>query len=82
MTDTDLSGVRRPVAEAHGLPNAHYTDQDVYAEERDALLFSHWAGLAVASDVPEAGDAVPIDFLGMPLERTTIAATASLGSTK
>ena len=64
---TDLSSVRRPLAEANGLPNAHYTDPDIFAEERNALLFTQWAGLAVASDVPEAGDAKPITFLGMPL---------------
>ncbi|MDA7430177.1 aromatic ring-hydroxylating dioxygenase subunit alpha [Primorskyibacter aestuariivivens] len=64
---TDLSSVRRPLAEANGLPNAHYTDPEVFAEERNALIFSQWAGLAVASDVPEAGDAKPITFLGMPL---------------
>jgi phenylpropionate dioxygenase-like ring-hydroxylating dioxygenase large terminal subunit len=64
---TDLSAVRRPVAQAQGLPNAHYIDPAVHAEEREALLFSQWAGLAVAADVPEPGDATPIDFLGMPL---------------
>lgn len=64
---SDLSAVRQSVDTAHGLPNAHYIDPKVYEEEKDALLFSQWAGLAVASDVPEIGDAVPIDFLGMPL---------------
>ncbi len=64
---TDLSAVRRPIAEAHGLPNAHYTDPSVFAEENQALLASQWAGLAVAADVPEPGDAVPMTFLGMPL---------------
>jgi phenylpropionate dioxygenase-like ring-hydroxylating dioxygenase large terminal subunit len=49
------------------LPNAHYIDPTVFAEERDALLFGQWAGLAVAADVPEAGDAKPITFMGMPL---------------
>lgn len=64
---TDISGVDRPIAKANGLPNAHYTDPTVFAEERDALLFDQWAGLAVASDVPEPGDAKPIEFLGAPL---------------
>ncbi len=64
---TDLSTVTRPIAEATGLPNAHYTDDQVFAEERDALLFGTWAGLAVAADVPEAGDAKPLEFLGLPL---------------
>jgi len=55
------------VRTANGLPNAHYIDPAVFAEERDALLFGQWAGLAVAADVPEAGDAKPITFMGMPL---------------
>ncbi|QIE44760.1 aromatic ring-hydroxylating dioxygenase subunit alpha [Pseudohalocynthiibacter aestuariivivens] len=64
---TDLSNVRTPVEIANGLPNAHYIDADVFQEEKHALLFSQWAGLAVAADVPEPGDAVPMEFLGMPL---------------
>ena len=64
---TDLSTVRRPIASANGLSNAHYTDPVVNAEENQALLINQWAGLAVASDVPEPGDAVPITFLDMPL---------------
>ncbi len=64
---TDLSGVNRPIAQANGLPNAHYIDQQVFAEECDAVLFANWAGLAVGADVPEPGDAKPITFLGLPL---------------
>ena len=64
---TDLSRVKGPLGTANGLPNAHYIDPAVFAEERDALLFGQWAGLAVAADVPEAGDAKPITFMGMPL---------------
>ena len=64
---TDLSRVKEPLGNANGLPNAHYIDPAVFVEERDALLFGQWAGLAVAADVPEAGDAKPITFMGMPL---------------
>ncbi|MEL6464434.1 MAG: aromatic ring-hydroxylating dioxygenase subunit alpha [Pseudomonadota bacterium] len=67
MPVTDLNAVRRPIHAAHGLPNAHYTDGSVFEEERDALLMSGWSGLAVAADVPDNGDAIPLDFLGMPL---------------
>ncbi|MBL4768415.1 MAG: aromatic ring-hydroxylating dioxygenase subunit alpha, partial [Rhodobacteraceae bacterium] len=56
-TNTDLTQVRRPIHQAHGLPNAHYTDPQVYNEEKTALLASQWAGFAVAADVPDAGDA-------------------------
>ena len=63
----DLALVRKPLAEANGLPNAHYVDPALFAEEREALLFSQWAGLAVTADVPAPGDAKPVTFLGMPL---------------
>ena len=64
---TDLSRVKEPLGSANGLPNAHYIDPAVFAEERDTLLFGQWAGLAVGADVPEAGDAKPITFMGIPL---------------
>jgi phenylpropionate dioxygenase-like ring-hydroxylating dioxygenase large terminal subunit len=62
-----LAAVRRPVASANGLPNAHYTDPGMFRTEAEALLMATWAGLAVTADVPEPGDAVPMEFLGMPL---------------
>lgn len=64
---SDLSAVRRPIHLAQDLPNAHYTDASAFDEENHALLMAQWAGLAVAADVPEPGDAVPMTFLGMPL---------------
>ena len=75
VTTTDLSAVRQSVDKANGLPNAHYIDPDIFQEERDALLFSQWSGLAVAADVPDVGDAVPLDFLGMPMLWFGIATT-------
>lgn len=67
QSSSDLSRVRQPIGTANGLPNAHYIDSTVHLEENQALLMNEWAGLAVASDVPEPGDAVPLTFLGMPL---------------
>lgn len=64
---TDLGAVRQPISHANGLPNAHYVDPDVHSIENQAVLMNEWSGLAVASDVPEPGDAKPITFLGMPL---------------
>jgi choline monooxygenase len=67
MQRSDLSTVQNPIHAANGLPNDHYTDAAVFDEERQAVLFDNWAGLAVGADVPEAGDAKPVTFLGMPL---------------
>ena len=62
-----LDMVRQPLETANGLPNAHYTDPDTFRSEAKATLLSTWAGLAVAADVPEPGDAVPMEFMGIPL---------------
>ena len=67
MPVSDLSGVLRPIEEARGLPNEHYTSQAIFEAERGPLWFSTWAGICVAADVSEPGDARPIDFLGVPL---------------
>ncbi len=67
LFQTDLKAVRRPVESANGLPNAHYIDPEVFARESEFVLKQNWAGLAVASDVPEPGDAKPMEFLGVPL---------------
>ena len=66
-TSDVLANVRRPVESANGLPNAHYTDPATFNAEAKAVLHATWAGLAVGADVPEQGDAKPIDFLGIPL---------------
>ena len=63
----DLTAVRQPIERAKGLPNEHYIDEGIFEEEKYAVLFASWAGLAVAADVPEIGDAKPIEFLGIPL---------------
>lgn len=64
---TDLSAVLAPVAKAKGLPNEHYTSAEVFEEEKHAVLYASWTGVGFAKDVPEPGDAKPVDFLGMPL---------------
>ena len=63
----DLSQVTQPVATARGLPNAFYTDADVFEEEKKKVFFRNWAALGFISDAPEPGDAKPVTFLGQPL---------------
>ncbi|MEX2407968.1 MAG: aromatic ring-hydroxylating dioxygenase subunit alpha, partial [Rhodovibrionaceae bacterium] len=62
-----LAQVRAPVEAARGLPNAFYTEPQVFAEEKRRIFFSSWASVGFAKDVPAAGDALPVDFLGVPL---------------
>ena len=62
-----LNAVKQPVNKANGLPNEHYVDKDVFVKEQRTILFQSWAGLGFGKDVPEPGDARPVEFLGMPL---------------
>ncbi|MEL7230294.1 MAG: SRPBCC family protein [Pseudomonadota bacterium] len=62
-----LDAVRNPIERARGLGNEHYVDPETFERERQAVLFGTWAGIGFGKDVPEAGDAKPVDFLGQPL---------------
>ncbi len=64
---TDIETVMTSVNVAKGLPNAHYVSDTVFEEEKQAVLFKNWSGIGFASDVPEAADAMPVNFLGVPL---------------
>ena len=65
--DQDLSDVLAPTADAKGLPNAFYTDPRTYDVERDRVFGQSWVAVGFGKDVPDAGDVLPIEILGMPL---------------
>lgn len=62
-----LENVRRPVNSALGLPNAYYIDEAHFQAEKQNVFFANWSAIGFGKDIPDAGDAMPIDFLGVPL---------------
>jgi len=64
---TTLESVRKPLADAVGMPNAVYTDDELFEVERDHVLGATWAALGFTSDLPVNGFAKPVDFMGLPL---------------
>lgn len=62
-----LDEVRKPLAEAAGMPNAVYIDDALFEQERDEVLGKTWAALGFTSDLPTNGFAKPVDFMGLPL---------------
>ena len=66
---TDLRSALAHVLEtpSAGAPNECYTEEDVFALERDSIFRNHWACLGFAKDAPRPGDAYPVNFLGQPL---------------
>ncbi len=67
LRDAELDAVARPIERARGLPNGCYTDEAVFARERERIFARTWSAIGFGQDVPCAGDAKPVDFLGMPL---------------
>jgi phenylpropionate dioxygenase-like ring-hydroxylating dioxygenase large terminal subunit len=64
---TNIDTVLSPIEESRGLPNEHYINDDVFEEEKHAVLFNNWSAIGYAKDIPNIGDAKPINFVGMPL---------------
>lgn len=68
--------LRRPVGEARGLPGAAYTSAEFFELERKTLFPRTWMCIGFASDIPAAGDAMPVMAAGMPLVAVRDAAGA------
>ncbi|VAV88345.1 Rieske-type non-heme iron aromatic ring-hydroxylating oxygenase (RHO) family [hydrothermal vent metagenome] len=62
-----LEKVCQPVTVANGLPNEFYTDPEVFEREKQLLFADTWACIGFAKDVPEPGDALPLEFVGRPV---------------
>ena len=64
---TSLDSVLTSIHQAKGLPNDHYISDAVFEEEKIAILFDNWSAIGFGKDIPEGGDAKPINFVDMPL---------------
>lgn len=62
-----LHRVDRPIAKATGLPNAQYTTEESFVQDRDHVIAPAWAALAFVDELPEPGYVLPVDFMGLPL---------------
>jgi len=64
---SSIKAVQNPIESANGLPNAAYSDPELFEFERDHVIGKTWAALEFESALPELGYAKPIDFMGLPL---------------
>ena len=62
-----LRRVLAPVAKANGMPSEFYTDEELFEQEKKDVFHANWACIGFGKDIPEKGDAKPIDYLGSPL---------------
>ncbi len=65
--EADLERSRRPIGQARGLPNRCYTDPTLFEREKASLFDRSWSCIGFAKDLPQPGDALPVDHLGTPL---------------
>ncbi len=62
-----IAALGRPIGEASSLPNACYTDPAWQALENDRLFARTWFVAGFTQDIPNPGDAIPVQAAGMPL---------------
>ena len=71
-TATDIIGkdkvaaVRRPLAEANGLPSKAYTDMDFFQLEQRKYFRKSWMAVAFTGELAESSDAIPVEVAGLP----------------
>jgi len=53
-----LESVMQEVSRARGLPNEHYTNDEVFDHEKRSVLFANWSGVGFGKDIPNPGDAL------------------------
>ena len=66
LSEAEIATLYRPTAEATGLPGRAY-DREFYELEQRKLFPRTWCAVAFASDIPDPGDAVPVELAGWPL---------------
>ena len=66
LSRADLEALDRETGEAIGLPACAY-GPDFYALEQQKLFPRLWCAVAFASDIPDLGDARPVELAGWPL---------------
>jgi len=61
------ASLRRPVMEAETLPPEAYTSEAFYAREVERIFMREWNFMGRADQIPEAGDYVTVDYVGVPV---------------
>ena len=62
-----IEAVNKPIEKAQGLPNECYTSEKYMMIERERVFQNKWTVIGIGSSVPNPGDALPYNLLGIPL---------------
>ncbi|MBX2886819.1 MAG: aromatic ring-hydroxylating dioxygenase subunit alpha [Granulosicoccus sp.] len=66
-TTAVFNQVNQPIALARGLPNACYTTDTAFVQDRDSVISENWACIGFIDQLPEPNYVTPINFMGLPL---------------
>ena len=67
LTDEVLARFDLDIEEATGLPNACYTSAEWLEAENERVFARTWMLAGFCRDIPDKGDACPVEVAGMPL---------------
>lgn len=67
FTDDELSGVRKPIAQAHWLPARAYTDAAVWQAEADRIFRKEWICVGTEKQLGDVGGFFTVTVLEQPL---------------
>jgi choline monooxygenase len=67
MSKSQCDAVMAPIDRALTLPAQAYTDEAWFALEKERIFRRHWMAVLFDCALPDIGDVVPLDILGMPL---------------
>lgn len=67
ISEEQQSSIRAPIEQAKTLPRQAFTDEAFFDLEREQIFSRHWSALCFTQQLPEQGDLLPIELLGMPL---------------
>ena len=67
LTLDERAAVRAPIERARTLPRRAFVDEDFHAFEVEHLLKESWFAVTFATEIPAAGDLLPLVVLGLPV---------------
>lgn len=67
LGDAVIKNLQKPVEQARGLPGIAFTDDRFFKLEQTTLFPRTWTSIGFAHHLPDIGDAIPIDVMGLPL---------------
>ena len=67
LSPDEVTGIRKPLAEATPLPPRIYVDRDVFAAESEHIFRREWLPAGVADQVRNPGDYFTVDIAEQPL---------------